>query len=171
MNTENFAIRDKANHELGVVSHDPTHTCILFLDFDGVLHGFSGGHKGIFSQAERIERVLRACPHVVVVFSTSWRFNQSMQQMKDAFHSDLWDRFVGCTPEVQEKWPPYVKHEREKECMKFMENKGWTGRWVAIDDAKDLFRPDCPNLIVTEGNKGMTDQDEADLIVKLMYTN
>lgn len=141
--------------------------CILFLDFDGVIHGFAKGHNVLFCQIERIERVLRENPHVCVVFSTSWRFNQSMEMMCNYFSHDIRDRFIGITPTVQPKWPPYVKHERYHECARFMEDNGWRGEWVAIDDAKDLFMKNCPNLIVTEGNIGMTDEDEMKLDAQL----
>lgn len=141
--------------------------CLLFLDLDGVVHGFGRGHTKMFSNVEHIENVLRNNPKVGVVFSTSWRFNQSMDTLKGYFAYDLHDRFIGATPEVQEKFPPYVKHERFKECQKFMEMHGWTKGWVAIDDSKSLFPDNLENLVVTEGNVGMTVDDEKKLDAKL----
>lgn len=140
------------------------YSCLLFLDFDGVLHGFSNGDKGIFQFVPVLEKLLLDHPHVGVVFSTSWRFSWTMPMLIDQFHFDLWPRFVGVTPCVQEKWPPYVKHERYKECLKFMEENGYTGKWVAVDDADNLFPEECENLVLTEGNKGISDQNVNDLI-------
>lgn len=135
----------------------PIYTAIVFLDFDGVLHGFRGA--GLLEHVPKFEKFLKDNPHVMVVFSTSWRFSQSFEMMIAHFSEDVRHRFVGATPTVQEKWPPYTKHEREKECMKFIEVTGWTGKWVAVDDAKDLFSPELEHLVVTEGNIGLQDHD------------
>jgi hypothetical protein len=157
------AIHTHVNKIIGMLA---IYTHIIFLDFDGVLHGFRGA--GMFEHKERFEKILRDHPHVMVVFSTSWRFNQSFEQMVGWFSEDVRHRFVGVTPTVQEKWPPYTMHEREKECLKYIEEVSWTGKWVAIDDAKDLFRPDCENLIITEGNIGMDDVTQEKLIAHLL---
>jgi hypothetical protein len=141
--------------------------CILFLDFDGVLHGFKNGHSGLLQHVIRIERILRDNPEICIVISTSWRFNQTMETMVGYFAEDVRHRFVGVTPEVQEKWPPYVKHERFKECQKFMEDNGYTGAWGAIDDSKSLFPEGHENVYITEGNIGMTDEDELKLVAQL----
>ena len=160
------AIRDKALLT-GLQDVLKPYKCILFLDFDGVLHGFKNGHTGLLQYTYRIERILRDNPEICVVISTSWRFNQTMETMVGYFTEDVRHRFVGVTPEVQEKWPPYVKHERFKECQKFMEDNGYVGGWVAVDDSKSLFPDNHLNVYITEGNIGMTDEDELKLVAQL----
>jgi hypothetical protein len=134
---------------------------ILFLDLDGVMHGFHG--RRTLVHVERFEKILEDNPNVKVVFSTSWRFNQSFQTLVSYFSKHLHDRFIGVNPTVQTEWPPYVKHERYKECVEYMNINNFTGPWVAIDDAKDLFPEGCLNLVLTEGHIGIDDRSEQEL--------
>lgn len=131
---------------------------LLFLDFDGVLHGCND--PKLFNCLERFENIIRDYPDVKIVFSTSWRFEQKFEHLIGYFSEDLHDRFVGINPTVQERWPPYVKYERYKECMRFMEIQSYEGPWLAIDDAADLFIPNCPNLIVCDTNIGIDEKVE-----------
>lgn len=131
---------------------------ILFLDFDGVLHGFTRGK--LFTCLARFEKIILDYPDIKIVFSTSWRFNQSFEKLVGYFDYRIRHQFIGVTPTVQEPWPPYVKHERHKEILKYCEDANYTGPWVAIDDAADLFKPDLENLVVTDGNIGLDEESE-----------
>jgi hypothetical protein len=150
---------------LSYLDQYPEYTHLLFTDFDGVLHGFSGGV--LLTKVKQYEQILRDNPHVGVVFSTSWRFSQTFYKLLSYFSKDLHERFIGTNPYCQEKWPPYIKYERYKECIKFMEVNNWTGPWTAIDDADDLFIPDCVNLILCDGQVGLDEATEQQLRERL----
>lgn len=119
---------------------------MLFLDFDGVLHPLG---KECFTHNPVFEALLREYPFVKVVFSTSWRHghDNDIGRLAEYFSEDVRDRFIGCTPYLQEKWPPYIKHERYKEIIAYMEGISYNGPWVALDDANDLFPEDLENYI------------------------
>jgi hypothetical protein len=127
---------------------------ILFLDFDGVLHRHG---KTFFEHLLVFEELLRQYPHVQVVFATSWRFGHKFRTDRLAlyFSEDIRDRFIGCTPYLQEKWPPYIQHERQKEVLSYMETAGYKGPFVALDDANDLFEDDYEHLIRCDGTVGI----------------
>lgn len=46
---------------------------IIFLDFDGVLHGYDGTAKDLFRHAPRFSAVLRDHANIEVVISSDWR--------------------------------------------------------------------------------------------------
>lgn len=128
---------------------------LLFLDFDGVLHGWN---TKIFSRLEAFENFLRDHKHIRVVFSTSWRESHTFEKLTEYFAEDVRAQFLGSTKILQVKWPPYIKHERHVECVEFMTSLGYTGNWIAIDDADDLFEPECENLFLVNGSFGLDEK-------------
>jgi hypothetical protein len=127
---------------------------LLFLDFDGVLHGFKD-RKADLAKRVLLEEVLRAHLDVYVVFSTNWRFSHSLEMLTNYFSKDLRHRFVGTNPTVQ-KMQNCALPVRQAECLKFMEDIGFVGKWVALDDAQDLFEKDDEHVIIVDGDYGMT---------------
>ena len=68
---------------------------ILFLDFDGVLHG---EWDALFSKRELFEHYLQQMPQVDIVISSTWRELYSLERLKEHFHISLRDRIIGVTP-------------------------------------------------------------------------
>jgi hypothetical protein len=76
---------------------------ILFLDFDGVLHPIQRSEPD-FCRLELLWKILRACPDVEVVFSTSWRKIYSPDEIIEFVTfgggEDMAHRFIGSTPSI-----------------------------------------------------------------------
>jgi len=140
--------------------------CILFLDFDGVTHPEPGLKADEFCALPLIEDVLRGCPHVEVVISSSWRTVFSLEQLRGFFSVDLAQRVVGVTPSsksTSDAWLPSssVVYEREFECESWMrQNREWGTPWLAIDDRPHWFRPDCTDLLLTSPKVGFCQSDQ-----------
>lgn len=140
------------------------YSCLLFLDFDGVLHNFNEGDLGLFKHRDKLERLLHDNKHVGVVFSTSWRFSHTLKQLANIFDETLINRFIGVTPESNELFPPYyIKEQRFKECTRFMEENKWTGYWVAVDDSDYLFPKNHPSVVITNPDIGLSRYDIIEL--------
>ena len=129
---------------------------ILFLDFDGVLHGLG---QPVFEHLPRFEAVLREFPHIEVVISSSWREKFSLDEMREFFSEDVQPRIIGATPVIAAKWPPYPRHIRHQEIQEFIVSQGFDTRpWLALDDDMTLFPADCPSLVLCEPVTGFDDE-------------
>lgn len=134
---------------------------ILFLDFDGVLHPCDHGGD-VFSRVAHLWEILRACPGVRVVFSTSWRESFPLDELVDMATAnggeDLAPRFIGTTG-------PFLDL-RQAECLAWLESNGLKGQpWIAIDDRPDWF-PDG-NIHAVDSTTGLTADDVPRVIEKL----
>src|ERR1035437_189613 len=110
---------------------------ILFLDFDGVLHGLG---QQVFEHLPRFEAILRDFPQIEVVISSSWRENYSLDALRAFFSEDMQPRIVGTTPVITAKWPPYRRHIRHQEIQDYIVSQGFDTRpWLALDDDMTLF--------------------------------
>jgi hypothetical protein len=140
--------------------------CVLFLDFDGVTHPEPSRKADEFCALPLIEEVLRDCPEVEVVISSSWRTVFSLEQLRGFFSDDVARRVVGVTPsskKASDAWLPSgsVGFERESECNTWMrQNRSWDTPWVAIDDRAHWFREDCSELLLTDSKTGFQVADQ-----------
>lgn len=136
---------------------------ILFLDFDGVLHPqptILRPGRGVFTALHLLEDVLRQVPHVEVVISSSWRMRHPFGELREFFAPDVRDRIVGVTPmpgDVAE-----APRELHNECPRHAECLAWLARhrppgtpWLALDDIADEFAPQCRNLMLIDGARGL----------------
>lgn len=145
---------------------------ILFLDFDGVLHPEIPGRREDFSCRQHFWQILRACPEVAVVFSTSWREVHAEEELiKFATHDggeDLAHRFVGATPSLVREEGAYYPgrfFRREVECRLWLDgNKQQHRTWLRLDDFEPYFSPSCPTLHLVDPNMGLTDAVATDII-------
>jgi hypothetical protein len=137
---------------------------LLFLDFDGVLHPYTCGDKDVFCRAELLWRILRACPNVEVVFSTSWREIFSFEEMvifvSRGGGEDLVSRFIGKTPVLKDGGD---LPRRDIEIQNWIDTNEYSCHWLAIDDMPRMFNGH-PNLYVVAGHRGLTDADVVALI-------
>ena len=109
---------------------------IIFLDFDGVLHStLAYDHEGFFYVPD-LEKVLRDFPLVQIVISSSWRYHESLEQLKEHFSPDIAERIIGVTPSLQPTWQ---EHARFKEIMAWITDNDYKGDWLAIDDQYSEF--------------------------------
>jgi hypothetical protein len=145
---------------------------ILFLDFDGVLHPV-GGKAEMFCRLPLLWRLLRTCPEVQVVFSTSWRETYRFDYLVDFATSnggeDLACRFIGSTPvpELSEDDPV----NRLSECEAWLQENGHaTSSWLAIDDNGEWFYG-CANLYTVDQTTGLQDSDIDEIVRLIQHAN
>jgi hypothetical protein len=147
---------------------------ILFLDFDGILHPRPvigrPGETNLFSSLHLMEDVLRQVPDVEVVISSSWRTHHSLEEMREYFSEDLRERIVDVTPLPSD----VACHPSLADCARHAECVTWLARhrpggtpWLAVDDAREEFAPDCANLLLIDGTVGLTPDSVAELLHRL----
>jgi hypothetical protein len=150
---------------------------ILFLDFDGVLHPLQRSEPD-FSRLPLLWEILRACPHVEVVLSTSWREiyrpDEIIEFVTYGGGEDLAHRIIGSTPtRLIEQGAFHYRagmpfHRRHDECELWLISNNQANRpWLAIDDIAVWFPPDSPNLYLIDGKLAMTEADAEKIIEKL----
>jgi hypothetical protein len=150
---------------------------ILFLDFDGVLHPDPSGNREKFCCAPLLWKILRACPHVEVVFSTSWRevheFDLLVEFVTFGGGEDLANRFIGSIPIHPESKTVALFGERdytrENECLAWLREHREGTSWLALDDMPHHFRDlDAnENLYHVDMRKGLTDVDATAIIGRI----
>jgi len=142
---------------------------ILFLDFDGVLHPSRESGRD-FEQVPRLARWLTAWAGVDVVVSSSWREVHRQVELVEMLGPVIGARVIGCTPLLtverllgRQGWtraPNQRGRERQQEVLAWVK-ASWQPRrpWVVLDDMPDLFEPGCAQLVVCEGETGLTDEN------------
>jgi hypothetical protein len=148
---------------------------LLFLDIDGVLHPHEGYSADLLlTKLPMLEDVLRVCPHVEVVISSTWRKTRTLQELKDLFSTDIAPRIIGKTQEWQEfqDEAAYGTYVRQAEIEQWLRDAGrpWE-EWVAVDDQCNMFRPFCKNLLLTDSAVGLTTFDCDLLAQRLSQTS
>ncbi len=139
---------------------------ILFLDFDGVLHGepelrrcaptsakflkddekrfVTKGHQRVvsvdgplFEHAERLAEVLAGHESVDIVISSSWRTHFDLHKLAGFLPPALGHRVVGTTPVLDASNPDGI---RFLECESWVMMRGLAScPWLALDDMAELF--------------------------------
>lgn len=118
---------------------------VIFLDFDGVLHGDRGA-SGMLTHVERLAETLVPYPDVQIVISSSWRSTYPFEMLCH-FLSPVDTRVVGVIPSLKEE-------SRQAEIEAWLETKPEVESWLAIDDMPHLFQVNCPWLLVTNPMTG-----------------
>jgi hypothetical protein len=126
---------------------------IIFLDFDGVLHPDG---VGLFSQLGVFEEYLSQMPDVEVVVSSTWREEQTLDELRKYFSPFAQDRIIGTTPSLEDG---YDCGGRQREIQAFLDSAGLNSNncfWIALDDMPLFFEDDYPNLLLTDSSQGFT---------------
>ncbi len=122
----------------------------IYLDFDGVLHPNVVEKKKLFSFMPKLAEVLTG-DSAKIVISSSWRFHESFEYIKNLFPLTLQSMVVGCTGDAYfGRWARWneIKQHVSTHCIE---------EWIALDDAQMEFPPNCENLILCDGKKGLQD--------------
>lgn len=138
---------------------------ILFLDFDGVLHPKNTDRETVFCRVELLWKILRACPNLEVVFSTSWRelhkFDELLDFVTCGGGEDLAQRFIGVNPSIVLESGANLAgqiYQREDECISWLVTNNQSQRpWLALDDTDCWFVGS--NLYLVNSETGLTDAD------------
>jgi hypothetical protein len=121
-----------------------------------------------------LEAVLRACPCVEVVISSTWRITRTLTELRALFSADIASRIIGATPQWRDfqdadSWGTYVR-QAEIEAWLRANDRPWE-IWVALDDQPALFRPFCRSLVQTHAATGLDDATCATLLMRLTSHN
>lgn len=134
---------------------------ILFLDFDGVTHPETT--NDLFCCAPLLWEILRACPHVDVVFSTSWREHYPFDELVGFATSnggeDLTARFIGATPVIPIDPLADEYRRREIECQQWIDENAPGRKWLALDDMSYWFSYGENQLYLVDYVWGLKAQD------------
>lgn len=128
----------------------------LFLDFDGVLHGYGVGiNVELFEHSPALSAILRKHQDKIrVVISSSWRETYPMDVLYGHLDEDVQHLVVGITPSLIEGMSNEGRH---KEIKKYChEHHIDDNSWIAMDDMPRLFPVACPNLICTLKEFGLS---------------
>lgn len=141
----------------------------LFLDFDGCTHPHPCEADQLFCCTPMVWQILRACPEVQVVFSTSWREVHRPDELLDFVTygggEGLAHRIIGATPNL-EREGRYGR--RDLEIQTWLDVNHHTGPWLALDDMPEIFNGGHPNLYVVDGSTGLTEADVAAIIKRIV---
>jgi hypothetical protein len=123
---------------------------VLFLDVDGVLHPHQ---RGTLELIPLLEHFLRSNPSIRVVISSTWRMQNSLDDLRGFFAADVQNRIEGVTPFINQ-----LPFSRFQEIEAYLAETG-IRRWCALDDEAQLFPPYCANLVHTRAAVGVTIED------------
>lgn len=144
----------------------------LFLDFDGVTHPLHCHESKHFTCLAGIEEVLRECPTVEVVLSTTWRLQYELDHLRRPFSEDIRPRVVGITPlasNLPDGPTRLDSFPRHKEAWHWMlQNRDASERWLAIDDRPYLFRPFFDSVVESNPRTGADERVLTLLRMRLM---
>lgn len=144
----------------------------LFLDFDGVLHPEFCHESKHFSCLPYFENALRRIPDAIIVITSTWRLQRSLEQMLPFFSADVASMVVGVTPRFNtlEGIPnTLLGYERQAECEAWLRSHQRSYLpWLAIDDRAWLFRPFNPSLFLVDGQTGMTSEQSESLVARAL---
>jgi hypothetical protein len=144
---------------------------ILFVDFDGVMHPEFCHESNYFMQRDNFEAVVRACPDIEIVISSTWRQQRSIQALRALFSEDVAARVIGITPlyaQLDDVPDTLQGYEREAECRSWLRQHGCVAKeWLAVDDRAWNFRPFNRNVFLVDGRVGL-DVDTADALLARM---
>ncbi len=131
---------------------------VLFLDFDGVLHPRT---SGTCRHLPALEQVLQRHPHVQVVVSSTWKHQNTLEDLRGWFSPHLQHRVVDVTPDVSP-----CAFQRQVEIQAWLDHHP-AQHWLALDDEPALYRPNCPWLLLTDPTTGLTSDDLKNLELRL----
>ena len=151
----------------------PSFKKVLFLDFDGVLHPEICDASRFFCFAANLARVLESVDsegRLPVVVSSAWRLTTELDALRQLLGHTIARRVVGVTPDIYsapadpsdpESPRAAASGARQREVEAWMGSHAKDGSWLAIDDQRGWFAPDCPNLFCTSRQGVSVGLDEA----------
>ena len=134
----------------------------IFLDFDGVLHGTSQHSLGLFEHIGVFCDAVRPFLSTVqIIISSAWRETHNLEKLKVFFTSDIAQLIVGVTPQNLDS---YKEGGRQREIMDYCKNNNISNeQWIALDDMERFFNDACHNLILVDGEIGLSKKNLEDL--------
>lgn len=131
---------------------------VLFIDFDGVVHPVDAGEilledgemkivgKDLFVWLPLLELILAPFPHVHLCVHSSWRNLHTEDELAALLPPGLASRFAGTT----------IKGLSRHESILCFAIDHAVESLAILDDMRDQFPPDCPDLILCDPNLGIS---------------
>lgn len=129
---------------------------VLFLDFDGCMHGMAEAH---FCRLPALESLLRepACQHVRIVVSSTWRELYSLDRLRSFFSPDIQARVIGVTPLLNDD----ADAERCDEVKEYLKQHPEVRQWCVVDDCGEW--PSSWNVVRPDPTTGLSAADVDEL--------
>ena len=152
-------------------------TGLLFLGFEGVVHGEPNVFQHPFGRLKFLENVLRESSFqgVNIVIASEWREYESLAELRENFSPDIRNRVIDVTPVMLDfaaDWPlgQEPKHERQWEIELWMKlNRPQGTPWAAVN-CTGGFESDLANVTVPKSKHGLGSLDVNELRSKLRRT-
>ena len=151
---------------------------ILFLDYDGVLHGDAvylehrrpvlRGSGTLFEWSHHLIRALESCPDVQIVLSTSWVRARGFTRARDALPEALREKVIGGTWHsrmgrsefggfrLATTW--WDNATRFQQIVAYIARAKTEVSWLAIDDDDTGWAEECRDrLVLTDSDRGLSD--------------
>jgi len=110
---------------------------IIFLDFDGVTHPVSGSQPFQLACLDALAETFNQLDADIVITST-WRLDRSIDELRTFLGSEIGDRVIGVTPDLD--LDPFLKWPRVREVVAWLENNRSENEvWAAIDDEEGNY--------------------------------
>lgn len=136
-------------------------SCLIFIDYDGVLQTSALPDFIDFEFLPRFEAVLRDFPSAGVVIGSTHRCGFDLATLRRIYSADIQPRVIGANPDLPEG---RAQNGRYSESLVFLAEAGLVSTpWIAVDDEVHLYPRDCPNLLPTNKYCGFTEDVEAEL--------
>ena len=138
----------------------------IFLDFDGVLHGTKFNTQPFCLLDNFEERLKTYEDKFKIVISSSWRLLYKFEDLKETLFLKL-NNVIGITPDLgKEK----LEYERFYEICKYCkDNKIGLKNACYIDDSETLFPWGYLNLCLTDGERGITEEQIEQVIKFILH--
>jgi len=122
---------------------------ILFLDFDGVLHGVDAEPHQYLVHAPVLAQAL-ADADCEIVISSAWRYSYPLESLRLMLPPELGALASRCTGRALTS-----PHARYDEILAHLAQRADPVDWRALDDSRYEFPEDCRNLIACDPQKGL----------------
>lgn len=143
---------------------------VLFLDIDGVLNSEKGWKRDDPKDSwywtpecvDQLKEILKACPDVKVVISSTWRRYVTLDKFHQMFSAVgvEKDRIISTTPMHLSEGP------RGREIRMWLEDHPEVKKFVIVDDTVSDMGAMMPHVVKTSFSLGLTEEHSGEIIKK-----
>ena len=129
----------------------------IFLDFDGVLHKKNEDKKNFFDKANKFDKLIKDYK-VNIVVTSGWQFHKEYNSLLEKLTDNIRKKIVGKTSDVKSNQQKLLNKENDRlaEIQRYI-NESKLGKidWVALDDSRNKFPDEFPDLIYCKPKEGL----------------
>lgn len=158
-----------------------SHTPILFLDYDGVLHPddvycikgqvvLKNNNILLFEWSPLLAEALRPHPQVRIVLSTNWVRIFGFEEARDRLLIELQQRVIGSTWHSSFDLIRWARLSRYEQIAQYLQRHS-VKRWLAIDDDVQIWGEEhLEQLIELDPAQGLTQPGKLDELRNKLHT-